>query len=171
MNPEDIPGWMTPVELAWLREQASKRFRIAEIGSYLGRSTAAIAITPGVVYAIDDWRGPRDIGEPLCENDKLYLQFCENLKTQIAAGKVKPVRVDHASWLDFGGFDFVFIDGSHEYEDVKRDIATSLARLSPGGLLAGHDAGIVGVSRAIAELPWVGLVKDTSIWFYIKESK
>lgn len=36
-------------------------------------------------------------------------------------------------------FDIVFIDGLHEYEQVRRDAINSLACLAPGGFVAFHD--------------------------------
>ena len=35
--------------------------------------------------------------------------------------------------------DFVFIDGSHEYEDIKNDIISWMPKVKKGGVLAGHD--------------------------------
>lgn len=36
-------------------------------------------------------------------------------------------------------FDIVFVDGDHEYEQARRDIANSLQHLAPGGCLVVHD--------------------------------
>ena len=53
--------------------------------------------------------------------------------------------------------DFVFIDASHEYEDVKKDIEAWLPKIKTGGILAGHDyyVGNVdyfpGVKKAVNE--------------------
>ena len=46
----------------------------------------------------------------------------------------------------------VFIDGGHEYEEVKRDILIWKERLRPGGLLCGHDVSWPGVRKALTEL-------------------
>jgi methyltransferase family protein len=43
-----------------------------------------------------------------------------------------------ASFAD-GYFDFVYLDGNHHYEFVLRDLQDFAAKLSPGGLLFGHD--------------------------------
>ena len=38
-----------------------------------------------------------------------------------------------------GCFDFVYLDGNHQYEFVLRDLQDFAAKLKPGGLLFGHD--------------------------------
>lgn len=38
-------------------------------------------------------------------------------------------------------FDFVWIDGDHNYEQVRRDIAHAKALVKDGGLIGGHDYG------------------------------
>jgi predicted O-methyltransferase YrrM len=36
-------------------------------------------------------------------------------------------------------FDFVFIDASHDYANVKSDIETWMPKVKPGGILGGDD--------------------------------
>jgi Methyltransferase domain len=50
--------------------------------------------------------------------------------------------------------DVVFLDGSHEYEAVRRDILAWMPRIKSGGMLAGHDINdhYPGVGRAVHEL-------------------
>ena len=53
--------------------------------------------------------------------------------------------------------DFVFIDASHEYEDVKNDILAWLPKVKRGGILAGHDYYVnqdwfSGVKKAVNEI-------------------
>lgn len=48
--------------------------------------------------------------------------------------------------------DFVYIDGDHLYEPVKKDIELYWPRVKPGGLFAGHDyPGEQGVYQAVNE--------------------
>ena len=50
-----------------------------------------------------------------------------------------------------GDLDFVYIDGAHDYESVKRDISLFYPKLSDEGVLCGHDFESCGVSRAVVE--------------------
>lgn len=49
--------------------------------------------------------------------------------------------------------DFVYIDGDHNYEFVKKDIKLYWPKIKKGGILGGHDitAGFPGVCRAVFE--------------------
>lgn len=54
--------------------------------------------------------------------------------------------------------DFVFIDGSHDYDSVKQDILLWNSKVRPGGIVAGHDyngrgdaSGRFGVKKAVDE--------------------
>lgn len=173
-----IKGWMSELELHWLAFQATQHKKIVEIGSYLGRSTRALGDhTPGIVYALDDWIGPR--GDNFCgdesfmisdeERQTLYSRFSDNLGDLMQAGKIIPIRSSHeqADKIMFlSPPDMVFIDGDHKYEAVKRDILTWRQKLSRGGLLCGHDASWPGVGCAVRELTGDLLtVPGTDIWF------
>lgn len=47
--------------------------------------------------------------------------------------------------------DFVYIDGSHIYDDVKTDIETWFPKLKEGGFFGGHDYMLDSVSKAVDE--------------------
>lgn len=49
--------------------------------------------------------------------------------------------------------DFVFVDGSHEYKDVKNDLILYYEKIRPGGFMAGDDynTGFSGVPQAVNE--------------------
>ena len=47
--------------------------------------------------------------------------------------------------------DFVYIDGNHQYEFVKRDIKNYWQKLKKGGVLIGHDFTFYSVAKAVIE--------------------
>jgi hypothetical protein len=67
------------------------------------------------------------------------------------------LRMDSQNFIkDLAGFDtkydFVFIDGSHDYEDVKWECENYSKIIKPGGVLSGHDYDIFdGVNKAVDE--------------------
>lgn len=157
---EKIPGWMSEVELVWLAEQASKHQIILEIGSFLGRSTRALADnTPGIVYAVDHWYGPKEISMVPWEREALYDQFLSNMNGLIESRKVIPVRGNSITVQIPQMPDMVFIDGDHSYEVVKVD----LERWKDVSFLCGHDASWPGVKKALEALP-VEIIEQTDIW-------
>lgn len=145
-----IKGWMSLMELAWLARQARSHSIIVELGSYLGRSTLALAHnTVGVVYAVDDWRGLRDFENGIApiDHDHLYERFLSNIKD---CHNIRPLVFDHATPPSEPSVcDMVFIDGSHDYDSVCRDVHNWMPRLSSGGLLCGHDMDWPGVYTAV----------------------
>jgi hypothetical protein len=153
-------------ELEWLAQQAAQHKVIVEIGSYLGRSTRAMADnTNGIVYAVDDWKGPRDIEIPAEERERLFDRFMENMDG--LQGRLQVIKQDHANATVDCSPDMVFIDGDHDYENVVRDIKRWLPRLAPGGLICGHDAFDEDVSRAFKEVLGedTPVVQFTTIWY------
>lgn len=176
MKALEIPGWMSEKDLDWLGEQAKGKDIIVELGSYQGRSTRALGENvKGCVFAVDDWKGLRTIDEawwtrdtPEDERKSLYERFILHVYDLIDAGKVVPICANHASVPELPIADMVFIDGSHDYDSVKRDIQTWLPRLRPGGLLCGHDLGQVALMEAVNEC--LGAVKSESdlIWSWTK---
>ena len=47
--------------------------------------------------------------------------------------------------------DFIYIDGNHAYEYVKKDVVLATQFVKFGGVIAGHDAGSAGVDKAVIE--------------------
>ena len=148
-----IDGFMGDQELTWLAEQAQTHHRIVELGSYHGRSTRAMADnTPGFVVAIDTFYGPKVIAKSPEQRAQNYPTFLFVMDDLLKTGKVRVIKEDHATAdVDFEP-DMVFIDGSHEYQDVKRDILKWYKKLAPDGLMCGMGAkNLEGVKQAIDE--------------------
>lgn len=174
MNPTDIQGWMTEVELAWLVAHARDAHNIVEIGSWRGRSTVALAAaTPGHVWAVDTWAGaPGDDNT----NERWYPDVGTAYDEFIANTRNLPVSAirmsSHAARAVLGRtygpvFDMIFIDGDHRYSAVHYDIMVWRELLRPGGLLCGHDYShhCPGVVSAVNELmPPTTIIGPDSIW-------
>lgn len=161
---------MKEQELLWLAKQAVEHRCIVEIGSYLGRSTRALLDhTSGEVYAIDDWKGPRDVYLTKQQRRDLFYQFIKNTDWINRQHKLHVVSCDHANIpisMENIKPDMVFIDGSHEYEDTKRDIEYWLPRIVPGGLISGHDINFDTVQQAVEEVfgEDYSVPENTTIW-------
>ena len=136
--------------------------RFVEVGSWKGKSSAFMAVEIAnsgkdiEFYCVDNWSGSSEhAGLKL---DSLFKEFKENMKP--LERYYKPVKSDSlvaARSFDDDSLDFVFIDASHEYEDVKNDILAWLPKVRKGGVLAGHDYYVdgedyyPGVKRAVDE--------------------
>jgi predicted O-methyltransferase YrrM len=87
------------------------------------------------------------------EYDKLH-QFAIDRLSGFPNASI--VRIDSYTFYnsvakDFK-FDFVFLDGSHDYEDVKWECENYSKIIKPGGVLSGHDYNIFeGVNKAVDE--------------------
>jgi hypothetical protein len=178
---EQIPGWCADLELQWLAEQAETANVTVEVGSFVGRSTRAIADhTSGTLIAVDDWWGPRDAGFVRSERLTFLQQFVQNLEgSRCAQSKQLLVwQQDHTAITKeliaktFGEQfrpDFIFIDGHHEFENVHHDISVWYPFLADGGLICGHDYSeqFPGVIKAVSQLlPDARPVGAGSIWAY-----
>lgn len=170
-----IDGWMEKEELTWLAEQASTHKVIAEIGSWIGRSTRAIADnTRGVVFAVDTWTGAIEHQAGLLYSQRkrkdIITKFHENMEDLIGR-KVFPMNMPSvvAAAILAPKFDMVFIDGAHDYQSVSEDIQNWSKLLKPDGLLCGHDYNPDWpqvVSAVKNNVPEVKKVPRTDIWFY-----
>jgi hypothetical protein len=164
----NIEGWMFPEELAWLSEQAAKCRSVAEVGCWKGRSTfALLSSCPGLVYAVDHFEGTAD--EPAhaeALDGSVRRQFLENVGHFQNLRMIERDSVAAASMFADGELDMVFIDASHRYEDVLRDIRAW--RPKAARLLAGHDWAPVewpGVVQAVTEVFGREVKRAVTIWY------
>lgn len=165
------PGWMSERELIWLATKARDCKIIVEFGSYLGRSTRAMADNcEGIVYAVDPWSGKyqTDDGAELMDvNTYVMPFFLNNLEDHVESGKVVPKRGYSYNFKLEVAADMIFIDGDHRYETVVKDIHKAIELLGNRGLICGHDYNHPiwpGVKKAVDQLLGKVEVEDT-IWF------
>ena len=131
---------------------------VVEIGSWQGRSTIALALGlrargGGTVHAIDPHAGT-ELHRRFGVNDT-HDAFLANLRRAGVEGQVRSVR--STSSVACAGFSprsvhVLFVDGSHRYEDVLRDIDDWTPVLADVATVAFHDAvSYPGVRRALEE--------------------
>lgn len=119
-----------------------KDFKMIEIGSYVGESTQVFAKYFGKVISVDPFINGYDMNDQACHHanfDDVYLKFIENIK---AFNNIEHIRKkSDDAILDLGGqtYDFVYIDGMHTYDQVKKDITNYRDLVKPGGFIGGHD--------------------------------
>lgn len=155
-----------------------------EVGSFLGKSTCFLAMLirdsgkPIRLDAVDTWKGSE--GEPVHAEIRervggdLYAEFCTNLCRCKVDQIVQPVRLSSTTasrgYAD-RSLDFVFIDASHKYEDVRDDVLAWLPKVKLTGIIAGHDYGWDGVRRAVDECfgPNVTIWKNS--WLHLPANR
>jgi GT2 family glycosyltransferase/predicted O-methyltransferase YrrM len=166
-----IDGWMSEEELSFLGGQAARVETALQIGCYKGRSSYVIGKNiRGHLLDIDSFVG--DHGNTLSITD-LAATYIKNIGDLLGT-KIKVMIGNSHDLLKVlnAKFDLVFIDGSHSYGDVKKDIELSMQLMSPGGLICGHDySHSIEVKQAVDEI-FGGKVKsynNTSIWYIANE--
>lgn len=167
-----ISEWTEPVEIAWLAEAAKHHTFIAEVGSYKGKSAKAMAWEcSGKIVCVDSFHDPiRETGE---NGNEVKATFEQNLRTELENGKVTLAQFTSIAGAEFCKtaygcvpFDMIFLDASHDRENVRKDLEAWLPLLKPGGLFCGHDYQHAqgGVKAALQELGIITQVVCGSIW-------
>lgn len=145
----DIQGWLTEKEGRALARLAKKR-AVLEVGSYKGLSTVWMARAASCLVAVDTFDG-RDTPTENCDGSvntnaplrDTYIDFMENIEKYQVKDVVSVVKGESRHALpevhDF--FDFAFIDGAHDPENLKTDLKLAKRTLRADGLIAFHDYG------------------------------
>jgi MMP 1-O-methyltransferase len=157
-----VEGWLYLDEAralyAAVSSLPSDNVTIVEIGSWKGRSTVALALAvkdrgAGRVFAIDPHTGEED--RTGTGPVKTLETFKINLANAHVEAVVEPlVTTSHMARSQFAerSIDLLFIDGSHQYADVRRDIEDWPSALKDSAVIAFNDPIAPGVYRALREL-------------------
>lgn len=150
----EIPGWLAAEEAELLYSLAKNcaKGEIVEIGSWKGKSTVflakgSLAGNSLKIQAIDPHKG--------YDGKSTLKEFKNNIKTAGVSGIVVPVvKTSEEAAKSFNKpVEFIFIDGSHEYDDVKKDFGLWFPKIAEGGIMAFHDTlGYEGPRKVVNEL-------------------
>lgn len=159
-----IEGYLSDDE-AWALYLAASTLavsapRLVEVGSYKGRSTVALAMAlfernAGSLIAIDPHAPTGKASYTIEHGDAdTYAEYEANLVRAGVAGFVTTLRTTSSqarTTYDMRPIDMLFVDGSHDYEDVLADIDAWAPLLSSNAVVAFNDPYVPGVNRAIRE--------------------
>ena len=159
---EHIQGWF---DFQQVYDQAVRDAPVAahfvEVGSWKGKSAAYMleqiqASGKRIQFdCVDTWEGSDEaphLGDPAVIAGTLFDVFTANMLP--FAGHYKAMRgpsVAVAEQYEPGTLSFVFIDASHDYQNVVSDIKAWLPLIRPGGVLAGHDYNHAPVREAVSD--------------------
>ncbi len=127
--------------------------RIFEFGTFTGTTTRLLAdLVPEATIETVDLPADEMVHDPWVD-EVVGLAFeGPEYDHRIRQHRVNSRRLDYAT-LD-GPWDLVFVDASHEYEDVLHDSRRALEMVSPTGLIIWDDyqPAVPGVVRALNEM-------------------
>ena len=120
----------------------TKKMKMVEIGSYLGESTLVFADHFKEVITIDPFLDDYDPNDEACKHVSLSVvheQFLLNIEGKNNIKHIHKLSDDAIEDLKTQSFDFIYIDGLHTYDQIKKDIENYLPLIKKGGFIAGHD--------------------------------
>jgi hypothetical protein len=110
---------------------------VVEVGSWKGRSAAFMSVeiinsNKKIKFdCVDTWKGSieHETYDVITE-EKLYDVFLSNIEpVKHIINPIRMTSIEASKLYKDNSLDFVFIDASHEYEDVKADILSWLPKI------------------------------------------
>jgi hypothetical protein len=135
----------------------TKNMDMIEIGSYAGESTQIFANHFNNVIAIDPFINDYDPNDVTCSFMKLenvYHEFKNVVNKFNNIEHIKKTSDEAFKDISSKSFHFVYIDGMHTYDQVKKDILNYLPLIKPNYFIGGHDyhENWIGVVNAVHEV-------------------
>jgi len=124
----------------FLLQTMPKNSICAEIGVNRGNFSKSILkiVNPKKLYLIDPWKLPENQAE-MVEN---YNKTLKRVKNEIESGQVilkKESSLDVLGKFEDNFFDWIYVDGDHRYEFVKKDLELCYSKVKKNGFITGDD--------------------------------
>jgi predicted O-methyltransferase YrrM len=185
-----VQGWQSYSPCFQALVEQTKPKTIIEVGSWLGASAINMAkITKQLnldtkIYCVDTWLGAPEFwtwGNNTPDRDlkikngypQVYFDFLANVVEHNVQDVIIPIpNTSYIGYMILKHYnisaDLIYIDGSHEYVDVKNDIVCYLELLNSNGIMFGDDyASWPGVNKAVNEtLTNKFQVVENNFWIY-----
>lgn len=190
--PTDLQGWQGNNEIFEKLITEVKPKRIVEIGSWKGQSTVTMAKAckklglNTQIQCIDTWLGAEEFyTEPTPERNlmkkwgypQVYYQFLSNIINEGVHEMIEPIPLPSSIGTSIcSNAELIYIDGSHLYIDVLRDIKDMWPKLKLGGVMFGDDytnRRFLGVKKAVDKFAKLFEVEVEVFdnWFWIIRKK
>jgi hypothetical protein len=132
---------------------------VVEVGCYAGESMVIWLERADRYYGVDPWVAGWDPWDGLRPNaeEMLAAEAAFDLAASDFPGVVTKIRLpslEAVKRFSWASVDAVYLDGSHEFHEVVRDILAWRPVVRPGGFLSGHDYGEAhypGVAAAVVQ--------------------
>jgi hypothetical protein len=170
--PDDASGWGSDSPAFGELIEAARPSRIIEVGTWKGGSALTMARQLDrlgldcEILCVDTWLGalemwidledPQRHGSLRLQNGypTLYFTFLANVARAGQQSRITPFPIPSltaAQWCALRGVhaDLIYLDGSHEEEDVYQDLVSWWDIVSVGGTLFGDDWSWDGVRLAV----------------------
>ena len=141
---------------------------MCEIGNFEGVSSELFALHVKKIICVDPYVfSPHMSSYPganetfLIDAEEAFIKMSQDYTNIV---KIKKTSSEASTMFDSGVFDFVYVDGDHDYFNANNDMACWLPKIKKGGYMGGHDWGIEDVQKAIVDndLEIIRVFSDTS---------
>lgn len=151
-----------------------------EMGSWMGFSALTLGEIAkehdGTLVCADSWQGSvAELDTKIFSRCRdVYKIFWKRVCRAGLSGTIVPIRGEFSRSLPVlkdGMFDVVWIDGSHDYDSVIKDINEAMRLVKPGGIICGHDYDDLhpGVICAVHEVFGDQVLNTSRVWWKRKE--
>jgi len=137
------------------QNRTTSEMNMIEIGCYAGESTLIFSNYFKNVITIDPLEPNYHSGDSASKSDfnEVYRKF---LQRTINRNNIKLIKLKSDDAIKYieNKVDFVYIDGMHTYDQVKKDITNYRKLINENGFIGGHDYvdGWADVKRAVNEV-------------------
>lgn len=184
-----IHGWFNYEEFySWVVDKFPENSTFIEVGCWRGRS--AMYMVESFMnkkkihfYCVDTWESSAveyltpfvaqgqmgEGGNAELYNNDLFADFLHNMES--VSHYFTPLRMpslEASKLFSDQSVDFVFIDASHDYDDVKADIIAWLPKIKKGGIISGHDYNIHIYKEVCKAVDEIFEKKETlgDVWYF-----
>lgn len=141
-----IPGYLINMQIPLMHCIANNiKGKLVEVGCWKGRTTLCLCLASKEenlnIYCVDTFLGSAEHQEEL-KGATTLNEFIDNISS---FGFLDRIIIQQGYSIEISklhkdlSIDVVFIDASHDYENVKNDIETWYPKLKVGGYMIGHD--------------------------------